>query len=103
MVTVMFIVIVIVIVIVQLLVFKRITLICEITLICVITLVCVILHVLKNTFKYSLNDALFFFVSSNHSHLPTLSSRHASAQAVTSKWHFRTTSPTNTNSWAGEN
>ena len=72
MVTVMFIVIVIVIVIVQLLVFKRITLICEITLICVITLVCVILHVLKNTLKYSLNDALFFFVSSNHSHLPTL-------------------------------
>ena len=60
MVTVMFIVIVIVIVIVQLLVFKRITLICEITLICVITLVCVILHVLKNTLKYSLNDALFF-------------------------------------------
>ena len=54
MVTVMFIVIVIVIVIVQLLVFKR------ITLICVITLVCVILHVLKNTLKYSLNDALFF-------------------------------------------
>ena len=72
MVTVMFIVIVIVIVIVQLLVFKRITLICEITLICVITLVCVILHVLKNTLKYSLNDALFFVVSSNHSHLPTL-------------------------------
>ena len=72
MVTVMFIVIVIVIVTVQFLVFKRITLICEITLICVITLVCVILHVLKNTLKYSLNDALFFFVSSNHSHLPTL-------------------------------
>ena len=30
-------------------------------------------------------------------------SRRASAQAVTSKWHFRTTSPTNTNSSAGEN
>ena len=27
----------------------------------------------------------------------------ASAQAVTSKWHFRTTSPTDTNSSAGEN
>ena len=70
MVTVMFIVIAIVKV--QLLVFERITLICEITLLCVITLVCVILHVFENTLKYSLNDALFFFVSSNHSHLPTL-------------------------------
>ena len=29
-------------------------------------------------------------------------SRRASAQAVTSKWHFRTTSPTNMNSSAGE-
>ena len=30
-------------------------------------------------------------------------SRRASAQAVTSKWHFRTTSPINTPSPAGEN
>ena len=30
-------------------------------------------------------------------------SRRASAQAVTSKWHFRTTSPINTASSAGEN
>ena len=33
----------------------------------------------------------------------TLSSRRASAQAVTSKWQLRTTSPMNTNSSAGEN
>ena len=32
-----------------------------------------------------------------------LSSRRASAQAVTSKWQLRTTSPMNTNSSAGEN
>ena len=30
-------------------------------------------------------------------------SRRASAQAVTSKWHFRTTNPINTASPAGEN
>ena len=29
--------------------------------------------------------------------------RRASVQAVTLKWHFRTTSPINTASWAGEN
>ena len=32
-----------------------------------------------------------------------LSSRHASAQAVTLKWQHRTTSPMNKNSSAGEN
>ena len=43
------------------------------------------------------------FIHSPLSSFYSSSSRRASAQAVTSKWQLRTTSPMNTNSSAGEN
>ena len=44
-----------------------------------------------------------FMIFSAKEEEDNLSSRRASAQAVTSKWQLRTTSPMNTNSSAGEN
>ena len=45
----------------------------------------------------------FLLLLKTENRLALWASLRASAQAVTSKWHFRTTSPINTASLAGEN